>query len=439
VEEISRDGAQQAARVGREAIEALQEVVLDFSWRTVVLVLLVGSFLYYRRPAVYLLDFSVYEPPEDWQVTHDGIVDICRQQECFDEGSLEFMGKVLKRSGTGDTTCWPPPEKVGKKATLQAARDESSMVLFKVVEDVLAKTGHTPADIDYLIVNCSIFCPTPSLCAMVANHFKMSPRLQSFNLGGMGCSASVIAIDLAKQLIQGNPGTLALVLSTENLTSQLYLGNKKGYLLQNTLFRVGGAAMLLSSRWSDGFRAKYKLMHTVRVQNNRDDGYDCVYQDQDEDMNQGIRLSKEIVVIAGRSLKENFTILGPLVLPISEQLRTLVSIARRNLNGKATAMYVPDFKKAFDHFCIHAGGRAVIDGIQTNLSLSDQLVKPSRQTLHDYGNTSSSSIWYELAYIEKNEEGQNKLKRGDRILQIAFGSGFKCNSAVWMRISPVRN
>ena len=35
-------------------------------------------------------------------------------------------------------------------------------------------------------------------------------------------------------------------------------------------------------------------------------------------------------------------------------------------------VHVPDFKKAVEHFCIHAGGRAVIDGIKENLKLTDK-------------------------------------------------------------------
>lgn len=34
-------------------------------------------------------------------------------------------------------------------------------------------------------------------------------------------------------------------------------------LMPNCLFRVGGAAMLLSNRRRDAFRAKYELLHTV--------------------------------------------------------------------------------------------------------------------------------------------------------------------------------
>merc|ERR1711933_226801 len=89
--------------------------------------------------------------------------------------------------------------------------------------------------------------------------------------------------------------------------------------------------------------------------------------------------------------------------------------------------YVPNFTKAVDHFCIHAGGRAVLDGVQKNLGLNDDHMQASRETLFDWGNTSSSSIWYEAEWIERF----GNLKKGHRILQVTFGSGFKCNSAVW--------
>lgn len=34
-------------------------------------------------------------------------------------------------------------------------------------------------------------------------------------------------------------------------------------------------------------------------------------------------------------------------------------------------------------------------------------------------------------YILSNIEHTSGLKRGDRIWQLGFGGGFKCNSAVW--------
>ena len=55
--------------------------------------------------------------------------------------------------------------------------------------------------------------------------------------------------------------------------------------------------------------------------------------------------------------------------------------------------YIPDFKLAFEHFCIHTGGRGVIEEIEKQLQLAPDNVQPSKDTLFRYGNTSSSSIW----------------------------------------------
>ena len=65
--------------------------------------------------------------------------------------------------------------------------------------------------------------------------------------------------------------------------------------------------------------------------------------------------------------------------------------------------------------------------------MSEGQMEASRMTLYRFGNTSSSSVWYELAYAE----AKGRIKRGDRVWQIAYGSGFKCSSAFWKAIRTI--
>eukprot|EP01133_Synstelium_polycarpum_P002274 gene2274-2577_t len=388
-----------------------------------------------RRRPVYMVDFAVFQPPDKYKISHEFFVEHTKHVGWFDDVSVEFQKKLLYKTGLGNDTYFPGGiTKDTPDTSMDSARDEARLVLSGCLDDLFAKTKIKPTDIDILIVNCSLFNPTPSLAAMMMNKYKMRSDVLSYNLAGMGCSAGVISIDLAKQLLQVNKNSIAVVLSTENITQNWYRGNERSMLLTNTLFRMGGAAIMLTNR--SNLVCKYKLTASVRVTKaSSDTAYQAVFQTEDCKGNKGVRLAtgRDLMAVVGDALKTNLTILGPMVLPWSEQFKFFVNLCYRKVSAKKIAPYVPDFKKAFDHFCIHAGGRAVIDGLEQNFNLSPYDVEPSRATLYRYGNTSSSSIWYELNFIEK----QHHVKRGETVWQLAFGSGFKCNSAVWTALKDI--
>ena len=193
--------------------------------------------------------------PERMRMSRARFVQLSHALGAFNDKSLEFQEKMVMKGGLGDDTYLPDAMHATPPVpSMDLARKEAELVMFGAVEDALAEAGWAPSTIDAVVVNCSLFNPTPSLAAMLVNHFRMRRDVVAYNLGGMGCSAGVIA------------------------------------------------------------------------------------------------------------------------------------------------------------------------------------VAPSRDTLHRYGNTSSSSVWYILARIEST----TGVARGERVWQIAFGSGFKCNSAVWTALRTNR-
>eukprot|EP00250_Pteridium_aquilinum_P005595 c15667_g1_i2 orf=410-1990(+) len=401
-----------------------------------VLVFVATVYVMSRSRPVYLVDYACFKPPTELMVPFSLFMRHSESSGSFDSKSLEFQRKILERSGLGEQTYLPSVmHHLPLQPTMSAAREEAEQVMFGALDVLFEKTKVKPKDIGILVVNCSLFNPTPSLSAMIVNKYKLRGNIRSYNLGGMGCSAGVISIDLAKDLLQVHGGNYAVVVSMENITQNWYLGNQRSMLIPNCLFRVGGAAILLSNKGRERRRAKYELVHTVRTHKGADDkAFQCVYQQQDEAGELGVSLSKDLMAIAGNALKANITTLGPLVLPLSEQLLFFATLVARKAFNVKVKPYIPDFKLAFEHFCVHAGGRAVIDELEKNLQLSTKHVEASRMTLHRFGNTSSSSIWYELAYTE----AKGRMQKGNRVWQIAFGSGFKCNSAVWRALRTVK-
>ncbi|KAB2623219.1 3-ketoacyl-CoA synthase 15 [Pyrus ussuriensis x Pyrus communis] len=209
------------------------------------------------------------------------------------------------------------------KIKLKDGREEAAMVMFGAINDLFGATKVRPKDIRILVVNCGVLNTTPSLSSMVIKHFKLRPNVQSFNLGGMGCAAGIVALDLGKDLINAHPGSYALV-----------------------------------------------LVRTHRGMDGR--SFNSIHLKEDAKATQGVSMSKDVI-------------------------------------------------------------QKVLDEIQKNLELTEDYMEASRKTLERFGDASSSSVWYELAYLEAT----SKIKRGGRIWQLTFGSGFKCNSVVWKALKNV--
>jgi len=125
---------------------------------------------------------------------------VTRRLKIFTKESEDFQEKILHRSGLGFKTYFPagisilllyfilrnfraifsiviamhdfPPV-----CNMDAARIEADYVMGTCLEELCAKTGITFKDIDILIVNCSLFNPTPSLAAMVQHNASANPHI----------------------------------------------------------------------------------------------------------------------------------------------------------------------------------------------------------------------------------------------------------------------
>jgi len=172
-----------------------------------------------------------------WRFPRSQLRKLCEKRGRFTTEDLDFQEKIAYRTGLGDDTAVVPAIQAGRDEALgmEPARFEFAATCFPTIQELLDKTGVCADQINFVITNSSLFNPTPSLSAMVVNHFKMSKRTIGYSLGGMGCSAGIIALDLAKELLELHPNSYALVISHENITNNFYVGEQLGHAGMNSM------------------------------------------------------------------------------------------------------------------------------------------------------------------------------------------------------------
>ncbi|GAB4836523.1 3-ketoacyl-CoA synthase 19 [Ancistrocladus abbreviatus] len=386
-----------------------------------------------RDQCCYMLHYECYKAPEDRKLDTEKCAAIVFRNKNLGLEQYRYLLKTIVNSGIGEGTYCPKNVIEGREnsATLADALLEMDEIVFETLDKLFNRSGVSPSEVDILIVNVSLLSTVPSLTSRIVNRYKMRDDIKVYNLTGMGCSASIIAIDLVRQLFRIHKNAYAIVVSTESMGPNWYCGKDRSFMLSNCLFRSGGCSMLFTNNRTLKHRALIKLKCLVRTHlGANDEAYKCCYQTEDAEGYPGFRLTKHLTKAAAQIFTKNLKVLVPKVLPLSELVRYLIvsrgwsKLRSVKLEEVGTGL---NFKSGIQHFCIHPGGRAVIDGVGIGLRLSDYDLEPARMALYRWGNTSAAGFWYVLGYME----AKKRLKKGDKIMMISFGAGFKCNNCLW--------
>ncbi|KAL4289676.1 hypothetical protein GQ457_14G023020 [Hibiscus cannabinus] len=383
-----------------------------------------------RTQSCYIVDYECYKAPHDMKLDTETCGNLVSRNKNLGIEQYKFLLQVIVNSGIGEETYGPRNVILGteESSNLKEAFTEMDDIVFGTLDNLFAKTGVPPSEIDVLVVTISTINSAPSIPARVINRYKMRDDIKVFNLSGMGCSASVIAIDLVNHLFRTHKNTFAIVVSSESLTPNWYRGKERSMMLTNILFRLGGCSLLLTNKISLKHRAILKLNHSVRTHaGSNDEAYESCIEVEDEQGNRGFFLSKNLPKAAGKAVATNLRVVVPKMLPLKELIRYSMVSYLRSMRATPTSEASLNLKSGIEHFCIHPGGKAVIDGMGRSLGLNEYDLEPTRMALHRFGNTSAAGLWYVLSYME----AKKRLKKGDRILMISLGSGFKCNSCAW--------
>ncbi|AES88790.1 putative very-long-chain 3-oxoacyl-CoA synthase [Medicago truncatula] len=387
-----------------------------------------------RDQECYILDYQCYKPTQDRMLGTEFCGKVITRTQNLGLNEYKFLLKAIVSCGIGEQTYAPRNVFEGREAspTLKDGISEMEEFFDDSIAKLLSRSGICPSEIDVLVVNIAMLSVLPSLSSRIINRYKMRHDVKVYNLTAMGCSASLISLDIVKNIFKSQRNKLALLVTSESLCPNWYTGNDKSMILANCLFRSGGCAVLLTNKRSLKNRSILKLKCLVRTHHGaRDDSYTCCTQKEDEQGRLGIHLGKTLPKAATRAFVDNLRVISPKILPTKEILRflfvTLLKKLKKTSGGTKSTKSPLNFKTGVDHFCLHTGGKAVIDGIGMSLDLSEYDLEPARMTLHRFGNTSASSLWYVLGYME----AKKRLKKGDRVFMISFGAGFKCNSCLW--------
>lgn len=236
------------------------------------------------------------------------------------------------------------------------------------------------AGITHLVVaSCTGFV-APGIDQIIAARLGLHVSVERTLIGFMGCYAAVTALKTARHIVRSEPAARVLVVTVELSTLHLQDDLTIEPLLAMLQFGDGAAAALVTG---DGAGLGIDTPFAATLANS-----DELIRWNIGDTGFAMHLSGEV---PGR-------IAAALAIP-----ETRVAL---------TGGVEP---KSVDAWAVHAGGRSILDAVETALDLAPERLSASRKVLNDNGNMSSSTLMFVLARLMAEQPASG--------VALAFGPG----------------
>jgi predicted naringenin-chalcone synthase len=250
-----------------------------------------------------------------------------------------------------------------------------------------------------VVASCTGFV-APGLDQLIVAACGLSPAVERTLVGFMGCYAAVSALRLAHHFVRSEPAARVLVVTLELCTLHLQEAVGLERALAMMLFGDGCAAALVSADEAGLALADFRAATIA------DTAGAITWRIGDAGFE--MRLSREVPA------------------------RICEALAAERALGDAGGLLRGREPQAFDHWAVHAGGRSILDAVESGFGLAPCALGVSRDVLRDHGNMSSSTLMFILKRIL--EANGPDARRGEG-LAMAFGPGLAAESFRFETIS----
>jgi predicted naringenin-chalcone synthase len=248
-------------------------------------------------------------------------------------------------------------------------------------------------EITHLITVSCTGMSAPGLDLQVMELMDLPKNIYRTSVNFMGCYAAIHGLKIADAICRSEKDAKVMIVCTELCTLHFQKEPTVDSIASSLLFGDGAAAMLVTN--NEYNKKGLKL----------DQFYSEVITKGKKDMAWELSSSGFLMTLSGfvpELLEEDF---NPLVTRALE---------KANVERKEIAQW-----------CIHPGGRRILDAIHRSLSFTNGDLKYSYETLKEVGNLSSATILFVLEKIMSSG-----LTSGQKVFGAAFGPGLTMETFV---------